>query len=606
MDSTIAHSGPRRVAATVAIVLLLVGLGSASFSGLGNATISGSFGQSPAAHADHSVAGPAAPSIGSSHQSTFASRPFPAVPGIVLTPTSGPVGTAVTATGSNFIASSNSSANAVTVTWAPGGWVLCNVETDSSGNFTCGFVVPAGVAGAHAIKATDTVPDTATATFTVGPQIVITPASGIVGASASVAATGFAGASSTTIVWAPTATQICKLDTSAVGNLTCAFTVPGASSVGVHLVTATDSSANAASANFTVTPTPPAPPTVSVVVTSVLHLYMATPLMLNWTITSSAPVNTGTTNMWLLVQDLGSTACPFIGGGNVVQNPPCTVVDLSLNHLLVNGTSSYTFTVTDANLTIQNYNGGILPFSTEYAVAIFVNMSTSPYVNGTTSGSVGQGGATQDVYLQTYLPSGTLVSPNPNAGVSTGNVSIVVSYAGDFVSGAELSISSATGQLVYSAGVAVAGLGPHVGTAAATWRPTDPGKYTATLNLSGPFGFTLTTYSLVVVPAGTTVYVNTTTYHNQSLLKGLSEGTTATLLLLIGLIIGMVVALLLGRMVWGGESAAAKPPAPWSSKPADKDGKTDLKPNECPICHQQFASAEELAEHQTKAHGASP
>ncbi|MCI4357874.1 MAG: hypothetical protein L3J95_05900 [Thermoplasmata archaeon] len=589
----------------MAIVILLAGLGGVSLIGLGNAPSSGWVSSSPVAHLERT---PTAP-VERAFATSTSTHPFPAVPKVTLTPANGFVGDAVVINGTGFLASVNATVNTVTVSWAPGGWVLCNVETNATGGFVCGFVVPDGVTGAHAIKAVDTVPNTASATFTVKPEIILTPTSGLAGTSASVTATGFAGNSNTTFVWAPTASQLCKLNTSYQGGLTCQYIVPVAGVVGVHLITATDSAANSASGNFTVAP---APPTVSVVLTSALHLYSATPLTLNWTITASVPINVDTTRMWVLVQDLGSAACPYVifnglGQGVAVQNPPCTVANLSLSWLLVDGTNSYTFTLTNLNLTSQNYHGGTLPFATEYSIGVFVSISSSPYVNGITAGSVGIGGATQNNYLQTYLPSGLLVSPNPGGGISTGNTSVIVSYSGDFVSGAVVNIyNSGTGLLVYSAGVAVAGPGPHVGTAGAQWRPTQPGKYTATLNLSGAFGYTLTSFPLTVVPAGTTVYVNSTTYHNASLLKGLNQGTTAALLLLIGLIIGLVVALLLGRMVWGGSTS--KPPTPWSSKPADSGpgGASSLKPNECPVCHQQFASAMELSDHQKKAHGTNP
>ncbi|HEV2167256.1 MAG TPA: hypothetical protein VGS23_09840, partial [Thermoplasmata archaeon] len=507
-----------------------------------------------------------------------------------------------------FLPSNASSSNAVTVTWAPGGWVLCNVATNATGAFVCGFTVPEGVGGAHAVKATDTVPNAATATLTVKSLVTLSPTEGLAGSPAAVSVTGFAGNSNTSFIWAPTSSQLCKQNTSAFGSLKCAFAVPAAASLGTHVITVTDTASDSGTVTFTVAAVPP---TVSVVLTNSFHLYMPTPLNLTWSISSSSPVNTETTQMWLLVQDLGSSACPYIifnglGIGVAVQNTPCTVLNYSLNSLLVNGTDTYSFSLTDGALTSQNYHGGILPFATEYTIGVFVSVSTSPYVNGTTSGSVGTGGANQNVYLQTYLPTGTLVSPNPNAGISTGNTSVVVSYSGDFVSGAEINIYAAsTQQLVYSAGVAVAGPGSHIGTAAAAWRPTVPGAYTAVLNLSGPYGYSLTSFALQVVPAGTTVYVNSSSYHNDSLLKGYSASETATLLLVVGLIIGMVVALLLGKMVWGG--SASKPPTPWASKPGEggTNGKSAMKPNECPTCHQQFGSAAELADHQKKAHGSS-
>ncbi|HEV2520472.1 MAG TPA: hypothetical protein VGX00_07660 [Thermoplasmata archaeon] len=591
----------------MAVVILLTGLGGMGLSGLGSAPGGFSIGPSVSAHPFHSI-GPAAPShvVPMGHAVTpSTSRPLPSVPRITLTPATGTVGQAVVANGSGFLVSTPSASMAVTVSWAPGGWVLCNVATNASGDFVCGFTIPNGAFGPHLIKATDTAPNTATATFTVTQTASIAPGSGEAGVAASIKATGFTGNSNTSFVWAPTSSLLCKLNTSAFGDLTCNFNVPAAASLGVHQITVTDSSAHNALVNFTVLAVPPS---VTVVLTSPFHLYSALPLNLTWAISSSAAVNTQTTTMWILVQDLGSSACPFIlfnglGQGVGVQNTPCTVANLSLSSLIVNGTDAYAYSLTNAEMTSQNYHGGTLPFGTEYSVGVFVGISTAPYVGGVTSGSVGIGGATQDNYLQTYLPQGVLLSPNPNGGISTGNTSVVVSYSGDFVSGAEISIfSSATSQLVYTAGVAVAGSGPHIGTAATAWRPTTAGKYTATLNLSGPYGYTLFNFALNVVPAGTTVYVNTSNYHNESILGGLGAGTTAALLMVVGLIVGLAVALLLGRMMWG--PSATKPPTPWSSKPAENgSGKSSLKPNECPVCHQQFASAMELSDHQTKAHG---
>jgi hypothetical protein len=537
-------------------------------------------------------------------------------PAIVLNDTTtfaanGNVSDPLIITGVGFAGSNATITNAVTATWGPEGWVLCNVATTASGTFSCTTAVPDGSAGPHLVVATDQYANTGGLAFTVVPQIVLSPTSALAGTNVTVTGTGFAALATATVTWAPGAVKVCAVDTSATGDLTgCVFPVPAGAALGAHVVTATDAATNSATATFTV---PPTPPTVSVAFTTPFTLYMPTPLTLAWTITANAPVNIETTNMWLVVEDLGSTACPYIEFNGLkqgvgVQNTPCPVVDLPLDSLLVNNTDSYTYTLTVANMTIQNYNSGTLPYATEYSVAVYVNMSTSPYVNGTTTGSVGQGGSTQDIYLQTYLPTVTLVSPLANVGISTGNVSIVVSYSGDFVSGATVDIylGTSTGQLVYSAGVAQAGIGPHVGSAAADWRPTLPGTYTAVVNLSGPYGYSLTSFPLTVVPAGTNVYVNTSSYHNSSLIGGLSAGASATLFLVIGLIVGMVVALLLARMVWGG-TPSTKPPEPWAAKPAEKTppDQANLKANECPVCHQQFGSAAELAEHQKKDHGSS-
>ncbi|HXQ94334.1 MAG TPA: hypothetical protein VN864_04100, partial [Thermoplasmata archaeon] len=65
----------------------------------------------------------------------------------------------------------------------------------------------------------------------------------------------------------------------------------------------------------------------------------------------------------------------------------------------------------------------------------------------------------------------------------------------------------------------------------------------------------------------------------------------AALLLVVGLIIGMIVALALGRAMWG--TPKTTPAQAWQSKPT----------NECSVCHQTFATDAELKEHQKSAHG---
>ena len=166
------------------------------------------------------------------------------------------------------------------------------------------------------------------------------------------------------------------------------------------------------------------------------------------------------------------------------------MIDYPLNSLLVNGTNTYSFSMTDPDLTSQNYNGGVLPFGTEYTIGIFVSISTSAYVNGTTTGSVGQRWCEPERLSANLPPAGHARLPQPQRRGLHGQHDRRGELPGDFVSGATIDIyTTATNQLVYSAGVAVAGPGPHVGTAAATWRPTVAGAYTAILNLSGPYGY---------------------------------------------------------------------------------------------------------------------
>ncbi|HEV2230725.1 MAG TPA: hypothetical protein VGS18_00860, partial [Thermoplasmata archaeon] len=511
------------------------------------------------------------------------------VPSVVTTPASGDVGASVTASGVGFQGSNATMQNAVTLSWSPGNWVLCNVETNASGGFSCTFVVPAGVAGSHALFAVDPMGTNASGSFSINASIALTPSAGNSGTSASVAGTGYAGSSLVKFTWAPTATPLCQANSSFWGAVSCSFTVP-AGLLGLHAVTGTDASANSAKADYNETAVAPK---VSVVFSTPIPLYAETPLPLTWTITSGQPVNTLTTHMWLLVKDTGSSACSS-------RAAPCTVVEISLDWMIVNGTTGYAFSVTDLNLTSGGYHGGVLPFDTAYSFAIYVSMDNQ--------GSVATTSVSQTVYLQTTHPGAGLISPDPSHGVPTGNITIVVNYSGDFVSGAVVNIYSVAqhGQLVFTSGVAAAGVGPKTGYSGSPWRPTNAGTYTLNVTLSGPYGSTVFSWNVQVVPAGATIYVNQTSFQNQSLIHGLGSSTTGTLLIVVGLVIGLIVALLLGRMVWGSSSAPA--PQPWSGsgpKPEEKgkDDKMGMKPNECPTCHQSFGSAAELADHQKSAHG---
>jgi methyl-accepting chemotaxis protein len=97
---------------------------------------------------------------------------------LILSPTKGPVGTVVTATGYGFPASTTTKKYNVTITWT--GYTTKNVAwalTDSSGMFTATFTVPNDYGGIHTVTATanDTALTSGNATFTVTPTLTVTP-----------------------------------------------------------------------------------------------------------------------------------------------------------------------------------------------------------------------------------------------------------------------------------------------------------------------------------------------------------------------------------------------------------------------------------------------
>ena len=505
---------------------------------------------------------------------------------LLLSPSSGTVGTVVTATGSGFVGSTGAVTFAVALLWGPGGWVLCNPSTDASGDFACSFSVPDDVGGAHTLRASDPLGNRGTSTFTVLPSFELDPAAAPAGAMVAASGWGFAPLASAKVTWAPGGGTLCTATTNQSGAFGCAFVVPS-DPTGSYEVTGT--AILSASADFTLDG---AFPTVAVAFTTVFAVstYMPLNLSLAWTITASQPVNVTTTTMWLNVSDEGSSACPYIlyptyPPYSSIVEPPCLVVSIPLDSLLVNGMDAYSTTLTLATLTSAGYNGGVLPYDTEYLLQVFVAM--------TNSGSRTVAGAQEGVHLLTHAPAAALVAPTPRAGVPAGNVTVAVSYTGDFVSGASVEIFTASPPvtLVFSSLVAVPGSGPRIGVAGVPWEAAVPGNYEVVINLTGAWGYqTFTTALTVFSSGGGTVYVNQSTYQNNSLIPGWSNGVTGSVLLLVGAIIGLLVALVLARMMWS-ESRPA-PARAWKGQP-----------NECRVCHQRFDNAAALSAHMDKAHG---
>jgi hypothetical protein len=167
---------------------------------------------------------------------------------IILTPTSGAVGTPVTVTGTNFDPSSS-----VTIEFDTN--TLTTVTTDSNGDFSADFIVPlSALSGPHIVRASDG-SDSSSATFTVTPGIILAPSTGPVGTSVTISGTNFGANSTITVTFAEntvsTVPEIVTTDNN--GDFSANFTVP-TSSNGTHTVTASDPSSNSASKSFTVTP----------------------------------------------------------------------------------------------------------------------------------------------------------------------------------------------------------------------------------------------------------------------------------------------------------------------------------------------------------------
>src|SRR5438445_3192345 len=180
---------------------------------------------------------------------------------ISLDPTSGPVGTTVTVTGSLFLPGSvvTISYDGITVTTTPG-----TITTDLSGGFSATFTVPTSTAGSHTVSAKDAALNSGSAQFIVTtPSVSLNPTSGPTGTSVIVTGSNFVANSGITVKLDGTnlATIPATITTTSTGGFTASISIPSTSAIGLHSVSATDASANSASAQFTVTATIPSAPT---------------------------------------------------------------------------------------------------------------------------------------------------------------------------------------------------------------------------------------------------------------------------------------------------------------------------------------------------------
>jgi hypothetical protein len=172
---------------------------------------------------------------------TFA--PFTITSQLVLSPTSGTVGSSVLATANGLDANA-----AYVLTWNST-TSLCSGTTNSSGAVSCAFLVPGSTAGTETVTITEG-SNAPNASFNVVPQIVVLPASGPTGTPLTISGTGFLALTSYAVQWNATVT-ICSGTTDDQGNFGCLHPIP-ASPVGPYTLTAT-AGASSATAVVTVT-----------------------------------------------------------------------------------------------------------------------------------------------------------------------------------------------------------------------------------------------------------------------------------------------------------------------------------------------------------------
>jgi len=123
-------------------------------------------------------------------------------------------------------------------------------DTDSSGEFVSTILIPRSTAGEHTITVRDDSRNEASATFTVEPQIAISPTSAVEGDEVVVLGTGFGGEQDITITF--DGTSIATDDTDADGSFSASFVLPDVAAA-TYDVEAEDEDDNTAESVFTVT-----------------------------------------------------------------------------------------------------------------------------------------------------------------------------------------------------------------------------------------------------------------------------------------------------------------------------------------------------------------
>ncbi len=162
-------------------------------------------------------------------------KPFTVpTPTIALSPEGGPPGTEVTVTGGNFTVTSEVRIYFDAIS-------MINVTTTSDGSIPAGtqFKVPLDATiGAHIVRAYDSATTyTATATFTLGPVISISPTSGPPATNVTVTGSGFTANQTVQIYFDTTLVE--TVNASSTGTISTWFLVPDATA-GTHNVKAYD------------------------------------------------------------------------------------------------------------------------------------------------------------------------------------------------------------------------------------------------------------------------------------------------------------------------------------------------------------------------------
>ncbi len=200
---------------------------------------------------DASGPGPGPAAVGSSLAMPFVTSP----PNLTASPSSGPVGTAVTFSATHFAHGAK-----ITISIVANKKIVstvCSGTTSLTGAFSCVYIVPPTPGGAETFTATDAKGNSASTTFTIVPHLTVSPASGPVGTIVLFSGTGFGGTPTLTfgvqIAWSEG--LVCSTQTNHSGSFSCSYTIPPASAGGHTFYANSTTISLKATAVYSVVPT---------------------------------------------------------------------------------------------------------------------------------------------------------------------------------------------------------------------------------------------------------------------------------------------------------------------------------------------------------------
>jgi hypothetical protein len=393
----------------------------------------------------------------------------------------------------------------------------------------------------------------------------------------------------------PTTTQTITGDLTAA-NFTGAYLNPGCSTIYSAPLALTFTAVMSGTDNFWTNTTYAntiviVPTAVSVTETSVLPTYTELPTVgaaVNFTIVvASGTISTNNLTLWANITD----AISFAVCGSI--NLDSLVVNTSSN------TASYSFALSTGTLPAESALATACPDILVDPVLIVVgatlNGTGAPYNAQVASSDSNATGTTASTSLVFILPTGSLNFAIVTTAPYTYN--FTATFSGQYVGRVQLTVYSAT---VVNGNHTVIFSANFVQTPYAVWYQPKAGTYPYTLAVLAPYA-NQTSSGVLALTSSTPVYTNTTTWHNTTAFGGLSPAVGGTILLLVGLIIGMLVVLLLGAAIFGGRSQT--PPQAWESTTTTSTTTTGAGANTCSVCGKSFDNPEDLAAHGKTEHG---